>query len=265
MKGKDLSFSYLNKFKVYYSFKQGKKTYIFLHGIGGCKNHFVKAFDYIKNKNVGVLTIDLPGFGKSKLPKKFKIKSVISLHVEILNRLIKKLKIEKTILVVFSLATCYLPAIKNQKFWSKIEKVVVLEGSFVDADLTWSKKIYSLNKNTYDQYISDFKLKRKRIMKLLTFRDLNEKENNFFSNCFKNMDNSILKKLIFESVNMVKNKKLMNFLIKSKKKFILIYSKKLFLMRKNQYLKKRKVFLISKCNHYLMIDNENNTYKKVFL
>ena len=118
MKDKDLSFSYLDKFKVYYSFKQGKKTYIFLHGIGGCKNNFVKAFDYIKNKNVGVLTIDLPGFGKSKMPKKFKIKSVISLHVEILNRLIKKLKIEKTILVVFSLATCYLPAIKNQKFWS---------------------------------------------------------------------------------------------------------------------------------------------------
>ena len=94
MKDKDLSFSYLNKFKVYYSFKHGKKTYIFLHGIGGCKNHFAKAFDYIKNKNVGVLTIDLPGFGKSKLPKKFKIKSVISLHVEVLNRLIKKLKIE---------------------------------------------------------------------------------------------------------------------------------------------------------------------------
>ena len=33
MKGKDLSFSYLNKFKVYYSFKQGKKTY--MTAVGG--------------------------------------------------------------------------------------------------------------------------------------------------------------------------------------------------------------------------------------
>ena len=90
---------------------------------------------------------------------------------------------------------------------SSIDIDISLDGDF-DDDLFYVQSILEkrLTQQLKAYHLFDFKLKRKRIMKLLTFRDLNEKENNFFSNCFKNMDNSILKKLIFESVNMVKNK-----------------------------------------------------------
>ena len=89
-----------NKQKVNYKFDNCTKTVlVFIHGLGSNLTVWKKEYDYFKEKGYGVLSVDLQCHGSSSCRKK----SGFEQFVKDIRLLIKKLKIQKVILIGHSL------------------------------------------------------------------------------------------------------------------------------------------------------------------
>lgn len=252
-------FKYKNK-KIYYYFKQGNEINLFLHGVGGCSEHFFEAFRYSK-KNKGILTIDLPGFGQSSKwsPSRLKITQI---HIKSILFILKKLEITKFNLVLFSLATCYLQGLINSNKWPDINKVIFIEPSITMNDLDWSKKIYYLTATEYTNYMNRFKKDYPRLINII-FPKINKIQQAVFTKSIKSMDSSYLKKIIYESVNQIKNKTILRIFNQIEKKTISFYSENNSLNNKKKFLEKKKSFKIKSKNHYIMLDKPKLIYSRI--
>jgi len=81
----------------YYSFnpKGADKTIIFLHGWGVDSTYWFKSVDKLVLKKYSIYLLDLPGFGKSQLPKKiFSVNDYKNIVVKFINKLgLKKISL----------------------------------------------------------------------------------------------------------------------------------------------------------------------------
>jgi len=238
-----------------YLFCNGKKIYVFLNGTIGVKEFFLE-FKKYKKKDEGFLFIDLPGFGSSYLKKKTE-KSIAKIHVEALYKTILKEKIYNFSLILFSLSTVYLVIMEKIIFFQKnINKIFFIDPSLNLSDLTWSKKIYQMNKSDYLDYIKFYKKNLKSIFhaSLIT----KKKYNNIYNN-MKMFDNLVLYKFNQECIKILKNKKILSNFKKIKKFFLYPRSKKNIKVNTKF---KNKVYL-NKCGHFIFLDRPKKTFSLI--
>ena len=246
--------------KIYYYLKRKKKIFLFIHGIGGCLEHFYNAKNYAKNDN-GILLVDLPGFGSS-FRKGAAPKNIAEYHAKALLFILKNLKIAKLNIVFFSLSTCYLKFFISSEKWKDVEKIFFIEPSIMKGDLDWSLKIYHKGKTEYKNYVKKLKANYKKLF-YITFPTINFKKKNTLIKNIENMNYDYLYKLVKSSVNAILKNKLF-FLIKNmKKKIFFIYSKKNSQYKIKINKKKNKFYLIDSKYHHIMLDKPKEVYSKI--
>ena len=243
-----------NDYNLNYELKDGKIIFLFLNGLGGTKEYF-NGFKKYTDKDLGYILVDLPGYGLSKFKKK--PKNILKFHLEILNLILRKHKIQKINLVLFSLSTVYLKYLKRNNFIiNKINKIFLLDPVIKKSDLEWSMKIYKMKYKNYLTYINKYKHNLESIFK---FSIVNKKAKikNLVKN-IKNFDNKTLYLINKQSVKII----LENKIIKILKKFNVIY---LYPEYKKKKIKstKNKIF-IKKSGHYIFIENPKIIYKTFF-
>lgn len=235
-----------------YLFCNGKKIYIFLNGSIGVKEFFLE-FKKYKKKNDGFLLIDMPGFGSSHLKKKTK-KKITKIHVEALHKVILKEKIINFSLILFSLSTVYLVIMEKLNFFHKnVSKIVFIDPSLNLSDLVWSKKISKMSKPEYLNYIKFYKKNLVSIFHAFLFT-----KKKYFNICnnMKMFDNSVLYQFNQECIKILKSKRILSNLKKTKKFFLFPKSKKNLKIEK----KLKNVFILRGCGHYIFLDKPKQTY-----
>lgn len=254
-------FVIFKKKKIYFLFKKGIENFLFIHGIGGCKEHFFNCKDFLNNRT-GVLSLDLPGFGES-LRKGSAPKNIAKHHVEVIDYIVNHLNLKNLNIVFFSLSTCYIKIIKKYKFFSKISKIILIEPTILTSDLDWSKKIYSLNEMNFNKYMYSFKRKYHMLVQII-FPELDIKYKNKFIKSIKNMNIKYLRALIKEGVHQVKNNDIKNIINNISKKFLVFYSENNSLARVKFKNERVEFVKIKSKYHYIMIDDPKKIYKKIF-
>ena len=110
-----------------------KKPLIFIHGIGSTSETFQNQIDVFKKENY-VVSIDLPGFGKSKMLKETSISNYAS---TIYNFLITQ-KITKPILVGHSLGGMIVQKIITQHLnYAEAAVLIATSSKFGSTDISW--------------------------------------------------------------------------------------------------------------------------------
>jgi len=246
--------------KIFYYLKRGKKIFLFIHGVGGCSEHFFKVKNYLKDDN-GFLLIDLPGFGRS-FRKGAPPKNLLRHHFKSMIFVLKHLNIKKINVIFFSLSTCYLKFLIFSSKWKDVEKVFFIEPSIVKHDLDWSLKVFELGRTEYKNYIKKFKSNYKKVLNL-TFPDISSKKKDIFIQSIKKMNGEYLHNLIKNSVQLILSKKIL-FLIKNlKKKVFFIYSEKNSQYKFKIKKKRNRFYKIKSKYHHIMLDKPKEVYSKI--
>lgn len=116
----------INNLSISYSkYGSGGNNLVFLHGWGQSKETWINIADNLQ-KNNNIYLLDLPGFGKSDFPSKI---LTIADYVEIINNFLKKLKINKMILIGHSFGG-RIAVEFALKYPYKINKLVVYSTDF---------------------------------------------------------------------------------------------------------------------------------------
>jgi pimeloyl-ACP methyl ester carboxylesterase len=129
--------------------------YVFVHGLGGCKNHFEQAFFEVPAGR-GVLAVDLPGFGESdRFPEEtdYSFAAHAAVLGEVLCRTTKDLGAARIVLTVHSMASGLLPeilALEIQPFAG----LALLEGNLVPEDAEWSRRIVDMGEIEFQRYFT---------------------------------------------------------------------------------------------------------------
>ena len=133
----------------------GNPLYVFVHGLGGCKNHFEQAFFEVPAGR-GVLAVDLPGFGESdRFPEEtdYSFAAHAAVLGEVLCRTTKDLGAARIVLTVHSMASGLLPeilALEIQPFAG----LALLEGNLVPEDAEWSRRIVDMGEIEFQRYFT---------------------------------------------------------------------------------------------------------------
>ena len=127
---------------------KSKKPLVFIHGIGSTSETFKNQIKYFKKDNY-VLSIDLPGFGKSTILKET---SILNYALTVYNFLISH-NVAKPILVGHSLGGMVVQCIINKYLnYAEAAILVATASRFGSKDIAWQKhfinsRLEPLNKN----------------------------------------------------------------------------------------------------------------------
>ena len=134
---------------ITYKFKNGNPNVVFLHGLSGTKEYFDQAFSVIANLSLGIISIDIPGFGDSEvLNGDYSIKT----QAKRISRVINKLNLKDVYLVGHSYSgpICY----EIYRLFGKEEiKGIILPESSIKPNNSWTTSIAS---KTFDEYKNIF-------------------------------------------------------------------------------------------------------------
>lgn len=101
----------LDGLKIHYESKGSGSSLILIHGAGNSHMNFKPQFDLLGDK-YHVVAIDLPGHGRSGIPKDTK-KISIEWYSRILKRFLEVMGINKATLIGHSMGGCDLDAVRS--------------------------------------------------------------------------------------------------------------------------------------------------------
>ena len=128
-------------FDISIRFKKGNETLVFIHGLICSKNDFSSVWEIPSFKKYGILTFDLPGFGKSSKPENFSYD--MEDQAEICKLLIEKLGIGDIHLIGHSMGGT-ISVLLAKKIPDKIISFSNLEGNLIGGDCSLSRKISNM-------------------------------------------------------------------------------------------------------------------------
>lgn len=135
-------------YNIAYKHKHGDSYLIFLHGLSGSKEYFDEAFHHTISNYMGIVAIDIPGFGESTvLDDDF----TLEIQAERISRLIKNLKISNAVLIGHSYAgpICFL---LHKLLPCVIKGIILGESSFRPIN-SWTTNIAS---KSIEEYALEF-------------------------------------------------------------------------------------------------------------
>lgn len=133
----------------------GNPLYVFVHGLGGCKNHFKQAFSEAPVGR-GVLAVDLPGFGESdRFPEEtdYSFAAHAAALGEVLCRTAKDFGAARIVLTVHSMAAGLLPEMLALDF-QPVAGLALLEGNLVPGDAEWSRRIVDMGETEFQRHFT---------------------------------------------------------------------------------------------------------------
>lgn len=137
--------------KISYLYRPGEPNFVFVHGLGGRKEHFRSAFDARSGLGKGVLCLDLMGFGASEhLPDDEEY--LLKTQAEAMNGLLVNLGISKINLIVHSMSSGIIPSLLA---WGRVDvsAICLLEGNLIEADAGWSGTLTAMSDDEYEDYM----------------------------------------------------------------------------------------------------------------
>ena len=242
---------------------KGTPTYIMLHGLGGSKTLFEKAFQINSNYGWGILAIDLLGFGESEKNIEIENYSLLNQSLSILD-VINYLEVNEHYFVSHSMATALFPYLLTKN--KETIGVVMLEGNLVKEDARWSKQISEFNDSEFTKYMSSLKKHASRIFSLQLHNNFDEKKICKWSKSFQVMDIEAFRVLAKETHKMTYSNKIIEHL----KEFKGLKSywrgeeseawdgKNIINKINSQYN------MLDNSSHYLMLDNPEKLYSSIY-
>jgi len=248
------------------TFRPGTPLFLFIHGLGGCRNHFDDSFVSVYGKCYGILTVDLLGFGDSdhfeKLPK-----MMLSAQIEALSELMIEMGINEITLVLHSLASALLPAILTCKKWPNLTKLVLIEADLLTSHASWGKKLALMDDITFDNYITRFKLNSTQVMRLQLKGIHSQLQTKAWSNCFQTLDVKALQSMAKDCSRIIQQGRIQVFVNQLTIPIEYIYGSESDVATNILEMTTIFHFLFSpilKAGHYPMLDNPEETYMRIF-
>ncbi len=234
--------------KIAADFRKGKgDSLIFIHGLGCSKDAFLHAFNFSAFNNFSILAFDLVGFGDSTKAKEFSYS--IEDHAEVCKLVIDKLSLNNIHIVGHSMGGA-VALLLIEKLRQKVKSFINLEGNLISEDCYISRRAFGIS---FDEF--------KRIFEKI-------KEDNKNSPWYNMLCKTMPLAFYKSSRSLVEysdsNELLRKFLeLKIKKAYI--FGEKNAKMPVLEKIKgKVKVFPISKSGHFMMLDNPEEFYRKLF-
>jgi len=236
------------KLKIAADFRRGKEdSLVFIHGLGCSKDAFLHAFNFSFFNDFSILTFDLVGFGDSTKAEEFSYS--IEDHAEVCKLVIDKLSLNNIHIVGHSMGGA-VALLLIEKLRQRVKSFISLEGNLVGEDCYISRKAAEVS---FDEFKSIFeKIKE------------NNKNSPWYNMLCKTMPLAFYK----SSCSLVEysdsNELLRKFLELKIKKAYIFGEKNAKMPVLEKIEDKVKVFSISKSGHFMMLDNPEEFYRKLF-
>jgi len=255
METKKITINYKGlKLKISVDFqKASDESIVFIHGSGCSKKFFKDIWDLQKFKKFSILAYDWVGFGDSSKPVKFSYS--MDNQAEICRLLIEKLNLDKINLVCHSMGGI-IGLLLTEKIPNKIVSFINLEGNLTEEDAGITKQFVSMSYKEFKK--SSFNKIKKIIKESKDNPPLFYKE---FCRCspfgFYYSSKS--------SVECSKNEKLLALFLNLRVKKAYFYGDKGIIKGSLNLIKNKvKTVLIPKSGHFMMIDNPDEFYSKLY-
>lgn len=180
-----------NSGNISYLYRAGEPTFVFVHGLGGHKEHFRTAFDAHSGLGKGVLSLDLMGFGASgrlRDDEEYLLKN----QAGALSTLLADLDIPSINLVVHSMSSGIIPDMLALGTVD-VSAIYLLEGNLVEADSDWSGTLSAMSDDEYEDYIKRIKKTARLVLSRQLARPHLRNQVQEWSNCFQMADERALR------------------------------------------------------------------------
>ena len=176
---------------ISFLYRRGEPNFVFLHGLGGQKEHFRSAFDLPSGLGKGVLSVDMLGFGASErlrddeeyLPKA---------QADALSGLLADLDIAKFNLIVHSMSSGVIPELLALDKVD-VSAIYMLEGNLIEADAGWSGTLSAMSDDEYEDYIKRIKKTARLVLSRQLVRPHSREQVQEWSSCFEKADERALR------------------------------------------------------------------------
>lgn len=164
----------------------GDPVHILIHGLGGAKHLFADAFPEARARGIGLVAIDLPGFGESApLPDDESYSSVG--HAGAVRDVLCALGVGEYYLAVHSMSGALLPTLLSAGDGA-IKGIALLEANLTEEDAKWSGEIAALDEAGFERYWNQLLKHAPRILGFQLHGSAPAERVSDWSRCFTSMD-----------------------------------------------------------------------------
>ncbi len=164
----------------------GAPVFVFVHGLGGAKHLFADAVQHAAARGLGLVAVDLPGFGDSaRLPDGQTY--TVERHAHALTATLDALGVGAHYLAVHSMSGALLPALLSSTP-DRILGIALLEANLTAEDAGWSGEVSGMTDETFTRYSARLNRHAHRILALQLQTAATPERVAEWATCFTKMD-----------------------------------------------------------------------------
>lgn len=162
---------------------EGKPYHLFIHGLGGARFLFAGGFAEAASRGLGVIALDLPGFGDSAALADGHAYSLAG-HAGAVRAVLAELGVDGCYLALHSMSGALLPELLD----GSVLGVTLLEANLTEEDADWSAEIIAMDDAAFDAYWSRITRHAKRIFGFQLHGQASSEQIADWARCFTMMD-----------------------------------------------------------------------------